>query len=216
MHVNKFIDYIDDPNDTFEQYLEKGRRYNFRCVFADPDQYELGKRLLQGSDVILAGAVDFPEGKMSTEQQLQEMQIHADKGFEEVDYVLNQAAVEACDFDYIEREMSEIAEFCRAHGMRDKVIVEMCKLEGNEGAKRRICEIALAAKPFCLKTSTGRSWSGAKVEDVRLMKSILGDEVLIKAAGGIHSYDEALAFIDAGANILGASAGIAIVEGEHD
>lgn len=90
MHVNKFIDYIDDPNDTFEQYLEKGRRYNFRCVFADPDQYELGKRLLQGSDVILAGAVDFPEGKMSTEQQLQEMQIHADKGFEEVDYVLNQ------------------------------------------------------------------------------------------------------------------------------
>jgi deoxyribose-phosphate aldolase len=216
MHMNKYIDYIDDPNDSFEQYVEKGKRYDFRCVFADPDQYEEGKRLLEGSDVILAGAVDFPEGKMDVEQQLGEMRVLADLGFEEVDYVLNQSAVEAHDFAYIEREMTDIATFCHEHGMRDKAIVEMCKLGGDEDAKRRICEIALAAKPFCLKTSTGRSWSGAKLEDVRLMRSVLGDKVRIKAAGGIHTYDEAVAFIEAGADILGASAGIAIVEGEHD
>ena len=109
--------------------------------------------------------------------------------------------------------MSAIAEFCRERGITDKVIVEMCKLDGDEEAKRRICEIALDAKPAFLKTSTGRSFGGAKLEDVELMREVLGDAVAIKAAGGIHNYDEARAFIEAGASALGASAGIAIVEG---
>ena len=98
--------------------------------------------------------------------------------------------------------------------IKDKVIVEMCKLDGDEEAKRKVCEIALKAKPVYLKTSTGRSFKGADLNDVKLMKSILKDAVKIKAAGGIHNYEEAKAFIDAGASALGASAGIAIVEGE--
>ena len=109
--------------------------------------------------------------------------------------------------------MTTIADFCRAHGITDKVIAEMCKLDGDDAAKRRVCEIALEAKPGFLKTSTGRSFGGAKLEDVRLMHEVLGDAVAIKAAGGIHNYEEACAFIEAGASALGASAGIAIVEG---
>ena len=189
--INKYIDYIDAPEDTFEQYVEKALKYNFRCVFANLQEYETGHAMLEGSDIILAGAIDFPE----------------------IDYVLNQESVENRDFDAIEREMTAIADFCRAHGITDKVIVEMCKLDGDDAAKRRVCEIALEAKPGFLKTSTGRSFGGAKLEDVRLMHEVLGDAVAIKAAGGIHNYEEACAFIEAGASALGASAGIAIVEG---
>ena len=117
------------------------------------------------------------------------------------------------DFDAIEHEMRGVAEFCRAHGMRDKVIVEMPKLE-SEADKRRVCEIALKARPAFLKTSSGRPYQ-ATLDDVRLMAEVLGDKVQVKAAGGIRTYEQAKAFIEAGASALGATAGIAIVEGER-
>lgn len=217
MAVEKYIDYIDDPNDTYEEYLEKAKKYNFRCVFfdeKDPDSYQKGLEILKGTDIVLAGAIDFPEGVMSLEEKMKDFEKMASMGVPEIDYVLNQKAVEARDFETIEKEMTTIAEFCRKNNIVDKVIVEMCKLDGDEEAKRKVCEIALKAKPVYLKTSTGRSFKGADLNDVKLMKSILGDAVKIKAAGGIHNYEEAKAFIDAGASALGASAGIAIVEGE--
>lgn len=217
MAIEKYIDYIDDPNDTYEEYLEKAKKYNFRCVFYDhsnPETYEQGLELLKGTDIVLAGAIDFPEGVMSLEDKMIEFEKAVKMGVPEIDYVLNQKAVESRDFETIEKEMTTIAEFCRDNHIKDKVIVEMCKLDGDEEAKKKVCEIALKAKPVYLKTSTGRSFKGADLNDVKLMKSILGDEVKIKAAGGIHNYEEAKAFIDAGASALGASAGIAIVEGE--
>ena len=217
MAVEKYIDYIDDPNDTYEEYLEKAKKYNFRCVFfdgEDPDSYQKGLEILKGTDIVLAGAIDFPEGVMSLEEKMKDFEKMAAMGVPEIDYVLNQKAVESRDFETIEKEMTTIAEFCRKNKIKDKVIVEMCKLDGDEEAKRKVCEIALKAKPVYLKTSTGRSFKGADLNDVKLMKSILKDAVKIKAAGGRHNYEEAKAFIDAGASALGASAGIAIVEGE--
>ena len=151
---------------------------------------------------------------MSLEEKMKDFEKMAEMGVPEIDYVLNQKAVESRDFETIENEMTAIAEFCRKNNIEDKVIVEMCKLDGDDEAKKKICEIALKAKPAYLKTSTGRSFKGADINDVKLMKSILGDEVKIKAAGGIHNYEEAMMFINAGASALGASAGIAIVEGE--
>lgn len=211
--INKYIDYIDAPEDTFEQYVEKALKYDFRCVFANLQEYATGRAMLESSDIILAGAIDFPQGTMALEEKLARFEEYAACGFTEIDYVLNQESVENRDFDAIEHEMTTIADFCRERGITDKVIVEMCKLDGDDAAKRRVCEIALSAKPGFLKTSTGRSFGGAKLEDVRLMREVLGDAVAIKAAGGIHNYEEALAFIEAGASALGASAGIAIVEG---
>lgn len=212
MDIARYIDYIDDPNDTFEEYVEKAKRYGFRCVFANLDQYEEGRRLLEGTDIILAGAIDFPEGQLSLEEKLAEFEAYAACGFTEIDYVLNQAAVEARDFDAIEREMTTIASFCREHGITDKVIVEMPKFDGDEAAKRRVCEIALKARPAFLKTSSGRPYQ-ASLADVRLMHEMLGDVVRIKAAGGIRTYEQAAAFLEAGAVALGATAGIQIVEG---
>lgn len=212
--ISKRIDYIDDPEDTVDQYLQKALKYNFRCIFANLDTYETAVNQLKDSDIIIAGAIDFPEGIKTVEEQLLDFGKYAEKGFREIDYVLNQRAVEMKNYNYIYDEMSRIADFCRSHGITDKCIVEMCKLEGDESAKATICDIANKAHPCYLKTSTGRSVSGAKLNDVSLMRQALDQSIKIKAAGGIHTYTEASAFIDAGADILGASAGIAIVEGE--
>lgn len=213
MGINAYIDYIDDPNDTFDQYLEKARAYGFRCIFVDPETYDHACAALAGTGIIVAGAIDFPAGGLTFEEELPVFEHYAAAGFTEIDYVLNQRAVEERDFAEIEREMMGVAEFCRAHGMRDKVIVEMPKLE-SEQDKRRVCEIALRARPAFLKTSSGRPYK-ATLEDVRLMHEVLGDAVRVKAAGGIRTYEQARAFIDAGASALGATAGIAIVEGER-
>lgn len=172
--INKYIDYIDAPEDTFEQYVEKALKYNFRCVFANLQEYETGRAMLEGSDIILAGAIDFPQGTMTLEEKLARFEEYAACGFTEIDYVLNQESVENRDFDAIEREMTAIADFV-ARMASLKVIVEMCKLDGDDAAKHRVCVIALEAKPGFLKTSTGRSFGGAKLEDVRLMHEVLGD-----------------------------------------
>lgn len=212
--INKYIDYIDDPKDTFEQYLEKAQKYNFRCIFTDLERYGEAVAFLKDTDIIIAGAIDFPEGNLSLEEKMAEFSRYAEKGFAEIDYTLNQHAIENRDFSAIEDEMKTIADFCRKKGISDKAIVEMCKLDEDQEAKAEICQIANRAKPAFLKTSTGRSFGGAKLEDVKLMRQLLASDIRIKAAGGIHNFEEAQAFIDAGADALGASAGIAIVEGE--
>lgn len=211
MKVEKYIDYIDDPNDTVIEYWSKAKRYNFRCVFADIPTFNEAKEFLKDTDIIVAGAIDFPLGIMNLDEKMEMFKKYAEAGFKEIDYVLNQHAIENRDYETIENEMMEIARFCRENQITDKAIVEMCKLD--EQAKKKVCEIALKVKPAFLKTSTGKSFGGAKLEDVKLMKQILQDEVKIKAAGGVRSYADAIAFIEAGASALGASAGIAIVEG---
>ena len=105
MAVEKYIDYIDDPNDTYEEYLEKAKKYNFRCVFfdgEDPDSYQKGLEILKGTDIVLAGAIDFPEGVMSLEEKMKDFEKMAAMGVPEIDYVLNQKAVESRDFETIE------------------------------------------------------------------------------------------------------------------
>lgn len=214
--INKKIDYIDDPNDTFEQYLEKAKKYDFRAVFAEPEEYEIARDFLRDTNIIIAVSIDFPEGKMNLGEKMKRFAACATKNFEEVDYPLNQKNVENRDFSAIEKEMAAISSFCKKNGIKDKVIVEMCKLGGDNAAKKKICEIANRVKPAFMKTSTGKSFGGAKIEDVKLMKRILDPSIKIKAAGGIHTYLEAKQFLDAGASILGASAGIKIVEQEKE
>lgn len=212
--INKYIDYIDDPNDTFEEYLDKAKKYDFRCIFADLDQYDFAVDYLKDTTIIVAGAIDFPEGVLSLEEKMKYFKEYSAKGYKEIDYVLNQENIESKNFMEIKKEMKNVTDFCKEHGIVDKAIVEMCKLDDDQSAKEKICQIANEVKPAFLKTSTGRSFSGAKLADVELMKKVLDDDVRIKAAGGIHNYEEAKAFIDAGSSALGASAGIAIVEGE--
>ena len=117
------------------------------------------------------------------------------------------------DYDYIEKEMTEIVKACRENNILSKVIFENCYLTDEE--KVKVSEIAAKVKPDFIKTSTGFGTGGATLEDVKLMKSIVKDEVKVKAAGGIRDLDTFLAMVEAGAERIGTSAGIEIMN-EYD
>ena len=131
-------------------------------------------------------------------------------GGDEIDYVTNLTAVKDGDWDYVLREMTAMAEICRSEGAISKVIFENCYLTKDE--IRKLAEIALIAKPDFIKTSTGFGTGGATVEDVRLMKEVVGDAVQVKAAGGIRSWDTCRQMIEAGATRIGISASLAVLE----
>lgn len=210
--LHKRIDYIRAPQDSFETYCTLARTYDFRCIFAYEDSVDTACELLNGTDVRIATAIDFPAGILSLAEKLKVFERRIKLGFREVDYVVNQKALEARDYRALREEMGEIAALCRSNGVVDKVIVEMPKLDGDDCAKRAVVEIARDVRPCFLKTSSGRPYR-ASLADVEIMHEILGDEVAIKAAGGIHTFEEATAFVAAGAQVIGASAAIEIVRG---
>lgn len=151
MNIHTYIDYIDDPNDTYEQYLEKAKKYHFRCIFAQIDTYDEAVAYLKDSGIIIAGAIDFPEGVLSLDEKMKRFQAYAEKGFKEIDYVLNQHAIETRDYAYIEKEMKTITAFCRKHGICDKAIVEMCKLD--EDAEKEGMRDCIARKTSLFKNT---------------------------------------------------------------
>ena len=127
------------------------------------------------------------------------------------DYVINIGKVKDKDYDYIRKEMEEIVKICRESKVLVKVIFENCYLEKEEIIE--LCQIAKQVKPDFIKTSTGFGTSGATIEDVKLMKETVGDEVKVKAAGGIRDWDTCKAMIEAGAERIGTSASLNILEG---
>ena len=131
-------------------------------------------------------------------------------GANEIDYVVNLTEVKAGNWDYVKEEMSSIVEVCRKAGVPSKVIFENCLLE--DGEKIELCKIASEVLPTFVKTSTGFSTGGATVDDVRLMREHVDPRVKVKAAGGIRSADAFLAMVAAGAERIGCSAGIPIIE----
>ena len=168
------------------------------------------KKKLEGSPVHVGAAIGFPLGQTTLECKIFETKDAIEKGADEIDYVINVAELKNKNYDYIKKEMEEIVKICREAGKTSKVIFENCYLTDDE--KRKVAEIAKEVKPDFIKTSTGFGTGGATVEDVKLMKSVVGDEVKVKAAGGIRDLKTALAMIEAGAERLGTSAGVAIVE----
>lgn len=130
------------------------------------------------------------------------------KGAGEVDYVINISELKNGNYEYIRKEMREIVAVCNAYHVVSKVILENCYLTDDE--KRALCEIALEEKPTFIKASTGFGSGGATLEDVRIMKASVGDEIKIKAAGGIRTFHDAVNFINAGASRIGTSAGVQI------
>lgn len=208
--INRYIDYIQDQNDSTFEYLNKAKMMGVRCVFTNMFEAKQVIEYMKETNIIVAAAVDFPLGKCCIEANLKDIENFYNLGVKEIDYVLNQYAIEHRNYDYIEKQMLAISQFCREREIVDKCIVEMCKLD--EESKIRVCEIAKKVRPKFLKTSTGRSTSGAKLEDVMLMKKILQNDVEIKAAGGIKTFEFAKELVDAGASALGASAAMKIIE----
>lgn len=200
--------FADDA--AFEKLCDEAKKYNFKMVAINPAQTVRCKKKLEGSPVHVGAAIGFPLGQTTLECKIFETKDAIEKGADEIDYVINVAELKNKNYDYIKKEMEEIVKICREAGKTSKVIFENCYLTDDE--KRKVAEIAKEVKTDFIKTSTGFGTGGATVEDVKLMKSVVGDEVKVKAAGGIRDLKTALAMIEAGAERLGTSAGVAIVE----
>ena len=196
--------------DDLRAHCEVAKKYGFKTVAINNAVIPLCKELLKDSDVLCDAAVSFPLGQCTVETKVFETVDAIEKGAGEVDYVANLVKIKSGDWAYVEDEMARIVAECKKRGIVSKVIFENCYLTDDE--KRHMCEIALRVKPTYIKTSTGFGTGGATVEDVRLMKACVGDEILIKAAGGIRTYEQAMAMIEAGANRIGTSKGDVIVE----
>ena len=197
-------------NEDFKKLCEEAMKYNFKMVAINPAVTDLCKKYLEGSEVNVGAAIGFPLGQTTLECKLYETQDAINKGADEIDYVINIVEVKNGNLEYIEKEMRGIVEICKKSNVISKVIYENCYLTDEE--KIKISEIALKVKPDYIKTSTGFGISGATLEDVKLMKSIVGNEIKVKAAGGIRDLKTALDMIQAGAERLGTSSGVKIME----
>ena len=174
--------FADDA--AFEKLCDEAKKYNFKMVAINPAQTVRCKKKLEGSPVHVGAAIGFPLGQTTLECKIFETKDAIEKGADEIDYVINVAELKNKNYDYIKKEMEEIVKICREAGKTSKVIFENCYLTDDE--KRKVAEIAKEVKPDFIKTSTGFGTGGATVEDVKLMKSVVGDEVKVKAAGGIR------------------------------
>ena len=181
--------------------------YHFASVCVNPVYIPLAARLLKGTGVKVCCVVGFPLGAIAPEQKAAEAASCAAMGAEELDMVIHVGAAKVGDWALVQRDIEGVVKAAAGHTV--KVIIETCLLTDEE--KVKACEAAKAAGAHFVKTSTGFSTGGATTHDIALMRKTVGPEMGVKASGGIRDYETAMAMIEAGANRIGASAGIAIV-----
>lgn len=196
--------------EDFQKLCDEAKQYGFKSVAINTYPVKMCKQMLEGSDVLTGAAIAFPLGQMTIETKVMEASNAVKDGCQEFDYVLNVGKVKEHDYAYIEEEMKQMVAVARKAGICAKVIFETCYLTDEEIIE--VAKIASRVKPDFVKTSTGFGTAGAKVEHVKLMKQYAGEDVQVKAAGGIRTWEDAKAMIEAGATRLGTSAGIKIVE----
>jgi deoxyribose-phosphate aldolase len=200
----------DATIEGFERLCREADEYGFKMVAINSYPVAMCRDFLKDSEVHVGAAIGFPLGQTTIETKVFEVQDAIKNGADEIDYVINIGKLKEGDNAYIREEMKAIVNASREGKILSKVILETCYLTNEE--KITVCEIAKEIKPDFVKTSTGFGTNGATVEDVALMKKVVGDEVKVKAAGGIRDLDTALKMVEAGAERLGTSSGIKIVE----
>lgn len=212
MELNKYIDHTllkpEATNEQITKLCEEARQYNFASVCVNTCYVPLAKQLLAGSDVKVCCVVGFPLGAMDTVSKAFEAKTAVENGAQEVDMVINIGALKDKDYDYVTKDIAAVVEASKPAIV--KVIIEACLLTDEE--KVEACKCSMNAKAEFVKTSTGFSTHGATPEDVALMKKTVGDVCKVKAAGGVRSYNDAMKMIEAGADRLGCSAGIKVME----
>ena len=196
--------------ENIEKLCAEARKYEFAMVAINPAEVETCVKLLEGSPVRVGAAIGFPLGQTTTECKAFETRDAIAKGATEIDTVINVRALQKGRLDIVKKEIEEMVAICSPAGVICKVILETCYLSDAE--KETVCRIAKEAGVDFVKTSTGFGTAGATVEDVALMRRVVGPEIGVKAAGGIRDLDTALAMIKAGATRIGTSSGVTIVE----
>ena len=201
----------DATQDQIAQLCYEARKHNFASVCINPTNVKLCAQLLKGSGVPVCTVVGFPLGATSTEVKVFETQQAVRDGATEVDMVINVGALKSRDYELVERDIASIARACHAGNAILKVIIEAALLTDEE--KVVACQLSKVAGADFVKTSTGFGPGGATMEDVALMRRVVGPTMGVKAAGGIRTFEDAQQMIAAGASRIGASASVKIVQG---
>lgn len=212
--LSRLIDHTNLHTDATPEDMEilcqEAKDYHFKMVAINQVQSALCAKLLRGTDIHVGAAISFPLGQTTIESKAFDTENAIEIGATEIDYVINQTEVKAKNLDYIRKEMETIVNICRKHNVLSKVIFENCYLTDEE--KIKLAEIAKEVEPDFIKTSTGFGTGGATIEDVKLMKKHVGNTVKVKAAGGIRDAKTFIAMIKAGAQRIGTSSGVKIIE----
>ncbi len=215
MKLNQYIDHTllkaDASVAQVEKLCREAREYEFFSVCINSYYVKRAIHFLNGSNVKVCTVVGFPLGASTMETKRFEAMKAIAEGASEIDMVLNISAVKSNEWQYVLDDMSSLAQVCHQQGGLLKVILETCLLSEEE--KKKACELAVKANVDFVKTSTGFSTGGATIEDIKLMRSIVGPQMGVKASGGIRDTATAKAMIEAGATRLGTSASVEILKG---
>ncbi|GAB7308482.1 MULTISPECIES: deoxyribose-phosphate aldolase [Enterococcus] len=200
----------DATKEEFQRLCQEADDYGFKMVAINSYPVSICREFLKNSKVHVGAAIGFPLGQTTIETKVFEVEDAIKNGADEIDYVINIGQLKDGNLAYIREEMKAIVNASREGGIISKVILENCYLTDDE--KMAVCQIAKEVKPDFVKTSTGFGTGGATIADVQLMKKVVGNDVKVKAAGGIRDLNTALKMIEAGAERLGTSSGIKIIE----
>ncbi|AKU79642.1 deoxyribose-phosphate aldolase [Spiroplasma turonicum] len=215
--MNKLSSYIDHTllkpeatSDDIKKLCKEAIDNNFATVCVNPFRVKEAKKYLEGSNVGITTVVGFPLGANLTEVKVLETTLAINEGASEIDMVVNIGAIKDKNWEYVLNDMKQVKLVSKTNIV--KVILENCLLDKEEIEK--VCKLAIEAGLDFVKTSTGFSKSGATFEDVKFMKKVVGDNCKVKAAGGVRTTFDALEMIKNGADRLGTSGGVNIVNGD--
>ena len=214
MELNRMIDHtILKPEATeaaVQKIIDEAKEYNFFSVCINPCWVAFASEQLADTDVAVCTVIGFPLGANTPEVKAYEAADAIKNGANEGDMVINIGALKSQQYDHVRQDIQGVVDAAKGKALV-KVIIETALLTDEE--KVKACELAKEAGADFVKTSTGFSTGGAKVADIRLMRETVGPDMGVKASGGVHNAEEALAMIEAGATRIGASTGVAIVSG---
>lgn len=213
LNLNQYFDHTllkpDATKCDIKKLCDEAKKYHFYAVCVNSNYVQLAVNELKGSGIRVACVVGFPLGVCETEIKAFEAGRAVQNGADEIDMVINVGALKEKSYEFVTADIKYVVEACKDKALI-KVILETCLLKEEEIIKA--CQLAKAAGAHFVKTSTGFLGEGAKVENVRLMKQTLGDSLQIKASGGIRDLKTTLKMIEAGADRIGASASVEIME----
>lgn len=215
MNLAKYIDHtILKPETTKEEVIkvcQEAKAHGFYSVCVNPYYVKLVSNELAGSDVKVCSVIGFPLGASVTAVKAAETKQAIADGANEIDMVLNIAAMKNGEFDYVLNDIKGVVEALEGKAIL-KVILENCLLTEAEIVKA--CELSVEAGAHFVKTSTGFSKGGAVASDIALMRKTVGPNIGVKASGAVRDRETAILMVESGASRIGASASVAIVKGE--
>jgi deoxyribose-phosphate aldolase len=211
--VNRYIDHTilkaDATLEEITKVCDEAKEHEFFSVCVNPYYIPVVKKQLSGTIVKVCAVVGFPLGASASDVKAYETLKAIEAGADEIDMVINVAALKNGDFDLVKSDIAAVKSVTRDKALL-KVIIEACLLTDDQ--KIKACELSKEVGAEFVKTSTGFSTGGATVHDIALMRSVVGPDMGVKASGGVRDYQTAIAMIEAGATRIGASSSVSIAE----